>query len=168
MRPSPETTTVGRPAQAAALSARYAARLERWAAERLPAGARTRVDLPDLVQRSIASVVADQEGRPTEEATTLAQVRDEVHAQLAAVVRARRRRVLKPPDAEPHLAADLLERYEASLHGLADDDRQAIVTRLELTLPWPVVTVLLGRRSIKAARFLVSRALLRLAKGMAQ
>ena len=72
MRPSSETTSVGRPAQAEALSARYAARLERWAAERLPAGARSRLDLTDLVQRSIAAVVADQEGRPTEEATTLA------------------------------------------------------------------------------------------------
>jgi DNA-directed RNA polymerase specialized sigma24 family protein len=76
-----------------------------------------------------------------------------------------------PPSAElllydSALGAELLKRYEAGLQRLKPLDREAIIARAELGLPWSEVTELLQKTGVAAARMTVSRALVRLAREM--
>ena len=64
------------------------------------------------------------------------------------------------------LGAELLERYETGLRRLKPLDREAIIARAELGLPWSEVTELLQKTGVAAARMTVSRALVRLAREM--
>jgi DNA-directed RNA polymerase specialized sigma24 family protein len=50
---------------------------------------------------------------------------------------------------------------------LRPEDRQAIVAKVEMSLPYSEITVLLGKPSVAATQMAVSRALVRLAKEMA-
>ena len=71
--------------------------------------------------------------------------------------------------AEPFRRADdrpTLERYERALRRLRPDDREAIVLKIELDLPYPEIALGLGKPTITAARMAVSRALYRLAQEM--
>ena len=60
----------------------------------------------------------------------------------------------------------MAERYEAALASLSDDDREAIVARVELGGTYEEVAIALGKPSADAARMAVGRALLKLAEGM--
>jgi RNA polymerase sigma-70 factor (ECF subfamily) len=76
---------------------------------------------------------------------------------------------------EPHRGASPLElaigqqaveAYEAALQRLRQEDREAIVARVEMDYSYDQVAVALGKPSPDAARMAVSRALLRLAEEM--
>jgi RNA polymerase sigma-70 factor (ECF subfamily) len=60
----------------------------------------------------------------------------------------------------------MAERYEAALASLSDDDREAIVARVELGGTYEEVAAALGKPTADAARMAVGRALLRLAEAM--
>jgi DNA-directed RNA polymerase specialized sigma24 family protein len=58
------------------------------------------------------------------------------------------------------------ERYESALRRLADEDREAIIARIELNFPYAKVAELLGKSSPDDARKAAIQALLRLAREM--
>ena len=59
-------------------------------------------------------------------------------------------------------------RYEAALQRLKPGDREAIIARVEMGLPYSEVAAALGKPSVAAAHMAVSRALVRLAEEMAR
>src|SRR5258705_346921 len=66
------------------------------------------------------------------------------------------------------LLARAKDRYEAALERLQPADREAIVARIELGLPYAEVAAALRKPSIAAAHVAVSRALVKLAKEMSR
>jgi RNA polymerase sigma-70 factor (ECF subfamily) len=160
------------------LCARYLPRLMRWAHGRLPAYARGALDTHDLVQETLTQVVQrlhafeprhDGAFQAYLRQALLNRVRDEIR-------RAQRRGVADPldsgktsPDPSPleeAIGQEALERYEAALARLRPDDREAIVVRIEMGLPYADVAEALGKPTIAAAHMAVSRALVRLAREM--
>jgi RNA polymerase sigma-70 factor (ECF subfamily) len=71
-----------------------------------------------------------------------------------------------PSPIEQAIGGETLERYESALQRLPKVDREAIVLRIELGLPYPEIAQALGKPSIAAAHVAVSRALVKLAKEM--
>ena len=71
------------------------------------------------------------------------------------------------PD-EQFKAAEALARYRRSMQKLSADQRDAIVLRLELGLPYEAIAEEMGRSSVNAVRLLVSRGLERLTRLMEQ
>jgi len=67
---------------------------------------------------------------------------------------------------ETAIGVEAVESYETALQTLRDDDRQAIVGRLEMDYSYEELAVMLGKSSPGAARVAVSRALVRLAEAM--
>jgi RNA polymerase sigma factor (sigma-70 family) len=63
-------------------------------------------------------------------------------------------------------ASQLMDRYEAALDLLKPDQREAIIARIELRLPWPEVATALNKPSVPAAQMAVRRSLVRLALKM--
>ena len=68
---------------------------------------------------------------------------------------------------EAAMGAEVVERYEAALQRLTDEERELIVARIELGLTYAELASALGRPSPDAARMAVGRALVRLAEEMA-
>src|SRR5262249_33108424 len=161
-----------------ALCARYLPRLQRWAHGRLPSWARGSLDTYDLVQDTFAQVVQRiDEFEPRHEGAFQAYLR---HALLNRVRdeirRAQRKAPAEPLDSaapasdpsplEEAIGGEALERYEAALQRLKPEDREAIITRIEMGCTHSEIAAALGKPSIAAAQMAVSRALLRLAKEM--
>ena len=64
------------------------------------------------------------------------------------------------------IGQEATERYEAALAELRDDEREAIVARIELECSYDEMAVMLGKPSPNAARVAVRRAVVRLALKM--
>jgi RNA polymerase sigma factor (sigma-70 family) len=165
-----------------ALCARYLPRLRRWARGRLPRGARPSLDTDDIVQETMLRTINRLEvfeprgdgalgaylrqsilNRIRDESRRLARNATFVDAVDAANV----------PDAGPSpleeaIGRETLLRYEAALARLRDEERAAILARIELACPYSDVAEMLGKPSADAARMAVSRALVRLAREMAK
>jgi RNA polymerase sigma-70 factor (ECF subfamily) len=60
----------------------------------------------------------------------------------------------------------VLDRYDRALEQLTDEQRQAVVLRIELGYGYPRVAEALGKPSANAARLMVTRALIRIARVM--
>ena len=73
----------------------------------------------------------------------------------------------RPSPVEEAIGRESLERYEAALLCLKPEDREVILARLEMGLSYQQIAQSLGRPSADAARIAVSRAVLRLAREMA-
>jgi RNA polymerase sigma factor (sigma-70 family) len=71
-----------------------------------------------------------------------------------------------PSPFEEAIAVETLDRYEAALARLNDDEREAIIGRVELCNTYDELAVNLGKPSADAARMTVARALVRLAHEM--
>jgi RNA polymerase sigma-70 factor (ECF subfamily) len=67
---------------------------------------------------------------------------------------------------EAAIGTQALERYEAALARLTDEEREAVVTRVEFGLSYAEVADALGKPSADAARMAVVRALVKLAREM--
>ena len=67
---------------------------------------------------------------------------------------------------EAAIGAETVERYEAALQRLREDERELIVARLELGLTYAEMADALQKVSADAARMAVGRALVRLAEEM--
>ena len=61
---------------------------------------------------------------------------------------------------------EAVQRYETALQRLRPDDREAIVSRLELGYTYEQLAEVIGKPTADAARMAVGRALLRLAEEM--
>jgi RNA polymerase sigma-70 factor (ECF subfamily) len=73
------------------------------------------------------------------------------------------------PDTSPldaAVGAEALDRYDAALSRLSEEDRRAIVLRVELGYDYSELAAELGKPTVAAARMAVTRALARLAQGM--
>ena len=152
--------------------------LKRWASGRLPRWARQVADTSDLVQET---VVATLRNLPSFEVRGDGALQAYLRQGLINRVRNEMRRALIRPPAseidsqlahdgtsplEAAIGSQTLERYEAALDRLTDDEREAVVTRVEFGLSYAEVAEVLGKPSADAARMAVVRALVKLAKEM--
>ncbi len=160
------------------LSEQYSFYLARWAHGRTPLWARGSIDPRDLVRDTLAEVAQEMNGaEPGHDRAFLGRLRRTLYDNLLERVRKVRDEVSTgmeqtvPQSAEPSrhdlaLGSERLARYEAGLQRLSPVDREAIIARAELGLPWSEVTELLETSGVAAARTTVSRALVRLAREM--
>ena len=152
--------------------------LKRWATGRLPRWARQVADTSDLVQET---VIATMRNLPSFEVRGDGALQAYLRQALINRVRNEMRKALLRPAAGeidsqmPHdgtsplevaIGSETLERYEAALARLTDDEREAVVTRVEFGLSYAEVAEALGKPSADAARMAVVRALVKLAKEM--
>lgn len=162
-----------------ALFARYLPRIRRWAHRRLPRAARGPHDTCDLAQDTLAKVFqrlhAFEPRHPgafqgyvwTTLWNCIRDVARKYHQvgpsdPIDSAVQGR-----EPSPFEVALGTETFERYERAMSRLRPEDREAIVARVELRLPYPDIAAALGKPSVAAAHMAVSRALVRLAKEMA-
>ena len=162
------------------LCARYLPRLTRWAHGRLPAGSRGAIDTHDIVQETLAHVVQRLPAfEPRHEGAFQGYVRRALLNRIRDEARRVGRKAAPEPldDDHPAVGASPLEEaigqqavevYEAAMGRLREDDRRAIVGRIELGLAYAELAPLLGKPTVSAAHMAVSRALLRLAKEMSR
>jgi RNA polymerase sigma-70 factor (ECF subfamily) len=157
------------------LLARCLPPLRRWAHGRLPAYTRGMLDTDDLVQDTVVKALRQMghfEAR--REGALQAYLRQALSNYIKDVIRHRLRRPdsTPVPDHLPDEAASPLDqaigsenaqRYEAALARLRDEDREAIVARVELQYGYEELAVALDKPSANAARVAVIRALKRLA-----
>jgi len=161
------------------LCARYLPKLHRWAHGRLPASARGALDTQDLVQETLTQVVHNiGHFQPRHEGAFQGYVRQALLNRIRDLPRRGQRRstpeqldpaqaASDPSPLEEAIGQEALERYENALAKLRPDDREAIVARIELGLSYPEIMAALEKPSIPATHMAVSRALVRLAEGMA-
>lgn len=162
------------------LCARYLPRLKRWAHGRLPAWAKGPLATDDLVQESLVRTLAHVgDFEPRHEGALQAYMRQAVLNRIRDELRRAAGRPAAtdlpsqhPDDApsplEQTIGREAVERYEAALARLEEEDRAAIVAKLELGGSYQELAGSLGKPSADAARMAVSRALVRLAEEMAR
>jgi RNA polymerase sigma-70 factor (ECF subfamily) len=161
------------------LFTRYDARIRRWAHGRLPQAARGLLETQDLTQETLQRVFDHLE---TFEPRHPGAFRDYVWTTLWNCIRdiARKHQRRGPTDPldddipgylpsplEVSMGREVMNRYDAALLKLRAEDREAIIVRVELGLPYEEVASALGKPTAAAAHMAVSRALVRLAKEMA-
>lgn len=161
------------------LLARYLPRLQRWASGRLPVSAREMFDTGDLVQDAVINALRHLNTLEIRhEGTVQAYLRSVVNNRIIDLYRRGERQPQReefPENAaaqntsplEAAIGAEAIERYERALQRLRDEDREAIILRVELGFDsWDEVAVQLGKPSAAAARMAVKRAIARLAEEM--
>ena len=152
--------------------------LKRWASGRLPRWARQVADTSDLVQETVIATLRNLDSfEQRGDGALQAYLR---HALINRVRNEMRRALLRPAAAEidsqlqhdgtspleAAIGSQTLERYEAGLARLTDEEREAVVTRVEFGLSFAEVAEVLGKPSPDAARMAVVRALVKLAREM--
>jgi RNA polymerase sigma factor (sigma-70 family) len=156
----------------------YVPALRRWARGRLPQWARDAAETEDLVQDTVLKTFKrldtfdfrhDGALRAYLREAVMNRIRDECR-------RVRRRPEIaaldeRAPDGgvsplEAAIGVEAVERYEAALGALRDEERQAIVARVEMGFSYQEIAIMLGKPSPDAARVAISRALVRLAEAM--
>jgi RNA polymerase sigma-70 factor (ECF subfamily) len=162
------------------LLARYLPRLQRWAKGRLPAGIRTMIDTGDLVQDAIIHALRHLNTLEIRtEGALQAYLRRAVNNRIIDLYRRAGRRPGRDeitgreedPGASPleqAIGAEALASYERSLAALKDEEREAIVLRVELGLDYAEMALQLGKPTADAARMAVKRAIARLAQEMSR
>ena len=161
------------------LCARYLPRLQRWAHGRLPRSARTVLDTNDVVQEVLTNAIRNLSTfEPEHEWSFPAYLRRAVVNHLIDEGKRTPRRSLVDPLDSSHASRDpspleqaigtqAIERYEAALARLSKTDQDAIVARCEWGMSHKDVADLLGKNSAGTAQVAVHRALVRLAREMA-
>ena len=159
------------------LAARYIAVLRRFAHGRLPAHARGLLDTDDLVQITVIRALEHIDTfEPRREGAFLAYLRRILVNQIRDEARraARRPRTELPEHAqdpgpsplEGVIGRDAMLRYEEALDVLSEEQREAVVLRIELGYSYAEIAEALERPTANAARMLVTRALVKLAEIM--
>jgi RNA polymerase sigma-70 factor (ECF subfamily) len=157
---------------------RYLPRLKRWIGGRLPRHHRGLNDTEDLVQETLINVLRvlpDFEIR--HEAGLQAYLRHAVWNRLRQEIRRWTDRPVgaqldeslsatEPSPLELAIGQQAIDRYEAALEELDEDERSAIVLRLEFGHSYPELAMMLEKRTPDAARKIVERALPKLAESM--
>jgi RNA polymerase sigma factor (sigma-70 family) len=160
------------------LLARYLPRLRRWASGRLPLGLRTMLDTGDLVQDAIINALPHLNTLEIRSERALQFYLQQAVKNRVIDLHKRARRRPAREEIPEHVAsggtspeeaairAEALERYECGLASLKNEDRQAIVLRVELGLGYEEMAGQLGKPSADAARMATTRAIVRLAEKM--
>jgi RNA polymerase sigma factor (sigma-70 family) len=160
------------------LLARYLPRLRQWASGRLPARARAIVDTGDLVQETVIAACRHLGTLDIRHDGALqAYLRQAIKNRIIDAYRRSSRRPahtalpedvaadgVSPLDAA--IGEEMRRQYEAGLTSLNDDDREAIVLRVELGCDYADIAARLKKPSADAARMAVTRALAHLAREM--
>lgn len=161
-----------------ALFERHLPALRRWASGRLPQWARDVADTTDLVQETVIDALKhldrfEHRGPGALQAYLRQAVVNRIRNELRRVARRGVPEVLdsgvQDQGASPLEAAigqEMLEEYDAALARLRPDEREAIVSRVELGLDYQEIADVLQKPSANAARMAVVRALVRLAEEM--
>jgi RNA polymerase sigma-70 factor (ECF subfamily) len=159
------------------LVARYLPLLQRWAHGRLPAHARGLLETGDLVQVTLIRALGQLDGfESRREGAFLAYLR----TALMNLLRNEIRHAALGPDAslpvevadtrapllEQMIGREVIDDYEAGLATLPETMREAIILRIEFGFGHREIAQAIGSPSANAARMVVSRALVRLAKAM--
>ena len=157
---------------------RYLPRMRRWARGRLPTRARLDVDTDDMVQDALIRTCERlREFEPRGEGALQAFLRQALRNRITDEVRKARRRpvddgVLEarpdggPTPLEEAIGAEAMASYERALAALEEGEREAIIARVEMGMPYAEIAAATGKPSADAARMAVSRALVRLAEEM--
>lgn len=170
----------GEPTARDRLVRRYLPILTRWARGRLPATARSLAETDDLVQTTLiralnhaAEFDARREGAFLAYLRQIAVnvIRDEIRRASARPISRQDEpgediAARAPSPLEEAIGADALERYEAALQRLADEQREAVVLWVEMGFSYEQIAEALERPSVNAARMFVTRSLARLAEVM--
>jgi RNA polymerase sigma-70 factor, ECF subfamily len=158
------------------LVARHLRPLQRWVRGRLPRWARDLSDTDDLVQDTLLRTFSKLEVfEPRRVGALQAYLRQAVLNRLRDELRRKRREPVAVDVSELDLEAsgspleeaigrENVERYEAALERLRPEDREAIISRLEMDYSYEELAKALGKPTPAAARRAAQRALLRLAK----
>lgn len=161
-----------------ALFARHLPSLHRWAHGRLPGWARQLGDTADIVQDSVLSVFGRLDAfEPRREGAFRAYLRQAV---LNRIRDHYRRAIRRPGDVEldsaqpddgtspleAAISSETIARYSAALQTLKPEEREAVVARVELGYSYEQVASMLRKRSPDAARVMVNRALVKVARQM--
>ena len=148
--------------------------LRRWATGRLPRWARDIAETQDLVQETVLQVFKRVEAfEPRGEGALQAYLRQAVMNRIRNEFRSKGRRPSfedlddqAPGDRTSPLEAAIrqeqLDRYDAALSRLSEQERDLIVARVEVGLTYEEMAEALGKPSWNAARMATARALLRL------
>lgn len=161
-----------------ALLRRYVPALRRWARGRLPRWARDLAETEDLVHDTlIKSFRRLDTFEYRREGALQAYLRQAVLNRIRDECRRAGRRPAgtdldegTPDDhaspLEEAIGVEAVEQYERALDRLSDDDREAIIARIEMGFSYGELAVMQGRPTPDAARVAVGRALVRLAEAM--
>ena len=154
-----------------ALMGRYLARLQRWAHGRLPASARTLLDTDDVVQDTLLNTFRRLEHfQPRHDGALLAYLREAVANRIRNELRRRGPAVdasveldglasALPSPLESVVSRHAIQRYEAALAQLDDNDCAAIIGRFEMGYSYDALAramdrpFLTQRASSQSARF---------------
>jgi RNA polymerase sigma-70 factor (ECF subfamily) len=176
--PSPETTQVllalaraGDGGARERLFARFLPKLEDWAHHRLPPTARGLADTDDLVQVTLVRALNRIEAfEPRREGAFLAYIRTILLNVVREEIR-RARPLMRREELDDHvparnrsqldelIGAETLERYDQGLAQLTEEQREAVILRLEFGYSHAEVAEALGKSSPDAARMTIARAL---------
>ena len=160
------------------LVVRHLGLLRRWAHGRIPPRARRLADTSDLVQTTLLNTLDGvKKFEPRREGAFLAYLRTILLNEIRALLRRVDRRPQMAPlpsdvrDFRPSplaeaIGAQALESYEAAVADLTEEQRQAVVLRVEMDFTYPQVAEAMGSSSPDAARMLVARALVHLSEIM--
>ena len=160
------------------LLSRYRPALLRWAHGRLPHHARDLSETSDLVQNTLVRALNHLEGfEPRRPGAFLAYLRRILLNIVTDEIRRVRVRPLRteldeqivghePSPIEVVIGREKLAAYEAALERLTEQQQEAIVLSIEFGLPNAEVQEAMALSSPNAARMLVARGLVRLAKEM--
>ena len=155
---------------------RFVPILRRWAHRRLPAGARDLNETMDLVQITLLRALnrLDHFESQGEGAflgylrnILLNVVREETRRSARRGLQATVDETLVSPQAsivERVIGAQQIERYQRGLEQLSEEQRQAVILRLEFNYRYDQIAEAIGKNSADAARMTVVRALAELAE----
>jgi len=158
------------------LFARTLPALRRWARGRLPAWARDVVDTDDLVQETamrtfqridVFEYRADAALQAYLRQAVMNRIRNEIrratrHEAPDALGSDAPSRELSP--LESLIGRETVEAYDEAMAQLSEPEREAIIGRVELGLPYDQLAAAMGKPSPDAVRMAVGRALLKLAR----
>lgn len=161
-----------------ALWLRHLPRLRRWAHGRLPRWARRFADTGDIVQDALLRTFRRLDKfEPRGNGALQAYLREAVRNRIRDEVRRAHRQpaedaldsehsTLDPSPFQQAAHSEERERYRAALLRLGDEDRELIVSRLELHYTYEQIALISERVTANAARVAVRRAILKLAQEM--
>lgn len=158
------------------LFGRHIPLLHRWASGRLPRWARDIADTSDLVQETVIQTFKRVEAfEPRGDGALQAYLRQAIMNRIRNEFRSKGRQPAVE-DLDERVAADQtspleaairqeqLDRYDAAMAQLSENERDLIVARLELGLTYEEMAEALKKPSWNAARMATARALVRLAE----
>jgi len=158
---------------------RYLPRLSRWATGRLPAKARDLQETGDLVQEALLAFLGRMEGfEPRHDGSLMAYLCLAIMNRIRDAYRGANRRPartdvdsdeLAHSDQSPYelcVDAETRRRYAAALERLNEDDRTAVVLKVELAYGPTEIAQAMNKSSPDAARMFTQRAISKLAKEM--